>query len=496
MKKVKAFLFSWHRVLGTIISLFFLMWFVSGLVLIYHDFPNVTPADKYERQEALPDSLPEIRNLLSRLPESDRQIRSVKVRRFQEQTLFFIQTKDSLYSLCADSTEQVKPITVQTLSEIAKKWSSAPPIRVDTLFERDQWIMYSRYLNEMPIYKLYFDDDEKHQLYVSSQSGEVQQFTNREQRFWAWVGAIPHKLYFPVIRKNTDVWTTVLTIGGVLAMLAALTGLCIGVYATYKKYRATRKLGTPYKKHWYKWHHVLGLVFGITLVTFAFSGAMSLQRIPQWIIKTHEAYRVSSTQLRGKPLSLDRYLLDYRALVREYPEVKTIEWTHFRDVPIYVLVTENRKVCIDASLPEAKELYLSQSEIEKAVLTVHKGSSLTSLTTIIAYEDYYMSRKKELPLPVYKVEVDNADHSLYYIDPKTGDFKYLNQSRKVRKWIFSGLHYLNINWLVERPILWTIAMWTLCLGGAYVSLSGCWLGVLFIRKKIRSKQNKHRIKKS
>lgn len=496
MKKVKAFLFSWHRVLGTIISLFFLMWFISGLVLIYHDFPNVTSADRYEKLDALPDSLPAIRDILSRLPDPDKPIQNIAVRRFQGQTLFTIQTKDSLFTFCADSTQQVKPITAQTIADIVAKWSSAPLIKVDTLFKRDQWIMYSRYLREMPIYKFYFDDEEKHQLYLSSRSGEVQQFTSLRQRFWAWLGAIPHKLYLPIIRKNTELWTTSLTVGGVIALLAAFTGLCLGVYATYKKYKATRKLNSPYKKHWYKWHHILGLIFGISLITFAFSGAVALQRIPQWIIKTHGDYRVSSAQLRGKRLPIDRYLLDYRNLVREYPNVKTIEWTHFRDVPIYTLVTRNKELSVNASSSAVKELSLSQAEIEKAVRAVHKGSLLTSVTLITAYEDYYMSRKKELPLPVYKIEVDNADQSLYYIDPQTGDFKYLNRSRKVKKWIFSGLHYLNINWLVERPVLWTIAIWTLCLGGAYISLSGCWLGVLFIRRKIKSKQNKHRIKRS
>ena len=90
-----------------------------------------------------------------------------------------------------------------------------------------------------------------------------------------------------------------------------------------------------------------------------------------------------------------------------------------------------------------------------------------------------------MPLTAYKVEVDNADRSLYYVDPATGEFRYLNRARKAKKWVFSGLHYLNIHWLVERPVLWTIAIWTLCLGGAYVSLSGIWLGIKYLRRKMR-----------
>lgn len=484
MKKVKAFIFSLHRITGTVISLFFFMWFVSGLVLIYHSFPNVSQSQKYENMEALPDSLPAINDILSRLTESDKKIKKLSVRHFQDQTLFTIKTTDSLYTICGDTLQTVNPITRKTIEQVVKKWVDAPIAQIDTLKERDQWIMYSRYEAEMPIYKFYFNDVEKHQLYISSLTGEVQQLTNKEQRFWAWMGAIPHKFYIPVIRKETDTWITLLTVGGVIAMIAALSGMYIGIYALYRKYRTKHKIESPYKRHWYKWHHILGLIFGIFLITFAFSGAVALQRIPQWVIKTHGDYRVSSSQLRGKPLSINNYKLDYRSLLSKYSDIKTIEWSHFQNIPIYNIVSGDQEISIDASSTDIKELNLAQTEIEKAVSRIHKDEGSISATLIYKYDEYYLARNRTLPLPVYRVEVDNADNSLYYVNPKTGDSKYLNQSRKVKKWIFSGLHYLNIKWLVERPVLWSIAIWILCLGGAYVSFSGIWLGMRYVKRKI------------
>lgn len=485
MKKFRSFIFTLHRLTGTVISLFFLMWFVSGLVLIYYPFPNVSSSQKYERMEALPDSLPAIDSVLAQFSASE-DIKKIGLRFFQGQTLFSVETADGLHTVCGDTLQRVKPVTGETIERIVRRWVDAPVARVDTLTERDQWIMYSRYEEEMPIYKFYFDDDDKHQLYLSSRTGEVQQFTTASQRLQAWLGAIPHKLYWPFIRKNADVWTTTLTVGGVIALIAALSGIYIGVYVVYRRYRAKRKIGSPYKKHWYKWHHISGLIFGIFLATFAFSGSMALQRIPQWVIKTHENYRVSDSQWRGKPLSADRYVLDYRTLASRYPDIKMIEWSHFQDIPIYKIVAGREEISVDASSSEVKELNLCRSDVEKAVRGVHKGHELKSVGLIDDYEEYYLSRKGSLPLPVYRIEVDNADHSLYYVDPRTGDFKYLNQSRKAKKWIFSGLHYLNIKWLVERPVLWTIAIWTLCLGGAYVSLSGAWLGMKYMKRKIKS----------
>lgn len=479
-------MFSLHRITGTIVSLFFFMWFVSGLVLIYHPYPKATQEQKNERMDALPASLPDIQAILSRISDLDKNIKSLDIRSFQNQTLFSVKTKDSLYVICADSNEQVKPITTHTFNNILKKWVNAPIVKVDTLIEREQWVLYSWYEKELPIYRYYFDDKEKHQLYLSSRTGEVLQFTDKDQRFWAWLGSIPHKFYIPSLRRNTNTWTNSLTIGGVIALIAALSGMYLGIYAVYRKYKVKQKIGSPYKKHWYKWHHILGLIFGIFLATFAFSGAMALQRIPQWAIKTHGDYRVSSSQLRGKRLSIDQYKLDYRSLVKEYPDIKMIQWSHFQNLPIYNVVVGDTEICIDASSSEIKELNLSQSQIEKAVQDVHTENTLKSVTLINEYEEYYLSRKRGLVLPVYKIEVDNADNSLYYIDPKTGDFKYLNKSRKAKKWIFSALHYLNIKYLVERPVLWSIAIWILCLGGAYVSFSGVWLGVKYIRRKVKS----------
>lgn len=485
MKKVRDFFFSVHRIFGTIICVFFLMWFVSGLVLIYHPFPNVTSEQIQERMESLPSSLPDLQAVLARLPEPAEHVHNASVRRFQGQTLFTFETEDSLYVLCADTLQSVKPVTSETIQSIVNRWVDAPIARVDTLRKRDQWIMYSRYLRQMPIYKYYFDDEEKHQLYIAAKTGEVLQFTNRTQRFWAWVGAIPHKFYLPVIRKNTDVWINMLTVGGVIALIAALSGLYVGIYILYKRYRARRKLESPYKKHWYKWHHISGLIFGIFLITFAFSGAMALQRIPEWVIKTHGDYRISDEELRGERLPMSDYVLDYRRLPAAYEGLKTIEWTYFGDVPIYNIVTADRSLSIDASGIDAKELNLTADKIEQAVCRVHGEEDKLTISRIDAYEEYYLSRKGRLPLPAFKVQVDNADRSLYYIDPATGDFRYLNRARKAKKWVFSGLHYLNIRWLVERPVLWTIAIWILCLGGAYVSLSGIRLGIKYLRRKLK-----------
>lgn len=488
MKKVKTFMLSLHRIVGTIICLFLLMWFISGLVLIYHPFPDVSQSQKNEHMDVLPDSLPNINAIISRLPISEKEIKSIDVSKIQDQILFSFKTKDSLYTVTEKNNEPIKPISKESIYHIASKWVDAPISKIDTLYDREIWIMYSRYQKELPIYKLYFDDDLKHQLYISSKTGEVQQFTNRNERFWTWIGSIPHKFYIPALRKNTNTWIWSLTIGGIAVVVLAITGLFYGTYILIKRYKKRRKIGNPYKKIWLKWHYTCGLIFGIFILTFGFSGAMALQKIPQWAIKTHGDYRVSDSKFRGKGLTVNKYILDYRKLKETYPEIKSIGWSHFRDIPVYNVVNGDKEIAINASSSEVEELHLTESDIEKAVIKLY-GDVPYSISLIDKYEEYYLSRTKELPLPVYKVEVNNEDKSCFYINPQNGEFKYVNRANRAKKWVFSGLHYLNIKYLIERPLLWTILIWTLCIGGSIVSLSGIYLAFRYAGRKIKYVKN-------
>ena len=56
--------------------------------------------------------------------------------------------------------------------------------------------------------------------------------------------------------------------------------MCLaGGYLAIRDLRWARRRGkglTPYKKFWYKWHHLAGLLFGLFVLTFVFSGMMSL----------------------------------------------------------------------------------------------------------------------------------------------------------------------------------------------------------------------------
>lgn len=473
---------SIHRLLGTLISVFFLMWFVTGLVLLYHSFPNLSNEQKYEKQEAISNIQIDINEVLSRVDEGS-DVRDISVRETRGQTLFSLRAKGKTYVICADSTQSVRSTDAKAIAQTVKRWIDVPISRIDTLNERDQWIMYSSYKRKMPIYKYYFDDDDKHQLYISAREGKVLQLTTSSERIWAYVGAIPHKLYFPFLRKYTRAWINSFTVFGIIILIVCIAGMYLGISISYRRYRSTKRLNSPYKNVVYRWHHICGLIFGVFLITWAISGAMSIQRVPQCLVKTQVDYNINSRKIRGERLKVDKYVLDYRALYLSYKDIKEIRWSHYQDTPIYSVVAGDKSYYIDASGEEVKELYLDEKAIDKTIRGIHGDSTRYDISLINEYDNYYLSLGNDLDLPVYKVDVADSDNSVYYINPKTGRYKYLNTNRKVKKWLFSGLHYFKFKFLSDNPCLWTIIIWLLCLGGICVTASGVYMSVSYLRRK-------------
>ncbi|MBS9768037.1 MAG: PepSY domain-containing protein [Flavobacteriaceae bacterium] len=474
MKRLFRIAFSLHQLLGAFISLFFLMWFISGLVFIYFPFPSVEQDDFYKQQEKLPKTIPAIDSLLV-------EYKAYPMRLFQQQgqTLLEVAGDDWEDVVCLDNQEVLE---VEVLP-LAKRWVQAPILKIDTLTEREQWIMFSSYERKMPIYKFYFDNEEKHQLYISEVTREVEQFTTQKQRFWAYLGAIPHKLYFPFLRKHTDTWILTLTVLGAIAFVAVLLGMFIGIKLFFKKTNK-KGIGSPYKKRWYFWHHIAGLVFGVFLLSWAFSGAMSLQRIPQWAVKTHENYRNKQSEVLYPYLPQSAYKLDCREILKALPNVKEIVWSQFYQTPIYEVLSENNWRYFDASKTTLQELAIPKNAIENIIKEIHENTPFT-VSLLTEYDSYYMSLDDSKPLPVYKVEVEDKDKSLYYFNPQTGAYRYLNASRQAKKWVFSALHYFNIPFFAGRYALWTVAMWILCLGGIVVSASGVYLTWKLLGRKFR-----------
>lgn len=468
-----------HRILGTLLSILFLVWFLSGMVMIYHTFPRVSLEEKIRKMDYLSDeNLPPLQTLRERMPANE-SIRKITLNRFLGETVFHIVTDTRSYDLPADPTAVPVSLDQKKIAQIASLWSDAPVIQIDTLSQLDQWIPFGSLKKEFPIYKFHFADAAQHQLYVSSRTGNVLQFTDRESRFWAWLGAIPHWVYFTFLRQDTQTWINVVIWLSGIGCCMCLAGLYLGIrYFRFSRF-------TPYRKPWYRWHHLTGLFFGFFVLTFAFSGLMSLAEVPGWISKPQLPIQ-GYTLMKEQAPDPFAYPLDYREVIARHPHrIRQIEWTNFRELPLYALFTDEGEEVIDASGLVPTPLKLSESTIRRCVAAIHGREIPMHISWLTGPDTYYISRKRKLSFPVWKIVLDNPDHSCYYIHPSTGHTRYVNDTARWRHWMYPALHSLDIKVLVQHPWLWNIVMWGLLIGGTFVSLSGTWLGVRYLHRKLR-----------
>jgi hypothetical protein len=88
------------------------------------------------------------------------------------------------------------------------------------------------------------------------------------------------------------------------------------------------------------------------------------------------------------------------------------------------------------------------------------------LVEIVPHDVYYLDRQRQRPLPVILITLNDAEHTRYYIDPKTARVVGTYSSRDwVTRWLYHGLHSLDFPWLYNHRPAWDIVVITFMLGG-------------------------------
>src|SRR5678816_970860 len=261
-----------HRYLGIILSLLFLVWFISGIAMVYtRGMPDLASQDRIEKLPALDSEtifLTPVQALAKAklsAPPTVAQLLTILNRpayRF---------AGESVVTVFADTGELLE-MNADLAAEAAQLFADLPKDRVHAagiLTAPDQWTLQKR--DDLPLYKFTIDDPPKTELYISENSGEVALRTTRYSRLAAWIAAIPHWMYFKGLRTRPQLWRQVVLWSSGLATVSALVGLILAVIQYRRK-----KPHVPYTG-WLRWHYITGTIFGIFTLTWVFSGFLSME---------------------------------------------------------------------------------------------------------------------------------------------------------------------------------------------------------------------------
>ena len=502
--KLKKLLIFLHRWMGVGLCLLFAMWFSSGMVLMYWDYPSVSAADRLDRAPALNPL--EIRlspqqaylKLATSEPPTEIQLAT-----FDQRPIYKFGFGNFDRLIYADNgQEQQSDFPPEITLRTAAAWTRQPSAtaKAEELTAEDQWTVSGEFQALRPLRKYTWPDGE--QVYVSAVTGEVAQYTTRASRMGAYFGAIPHWLYFTPLRRHAQQWTQLVIWTSGLGTVAALLGIVIGVwvYSPSKQYsRAGVPSSIPYSgQKW--WHAVLGLIFGLCACTWAFSGMLSMDPFPQLQEGSSESADATvdapldtrlAAALRGSP-QLDAFAAKspQEALVQAGADFQTrqLDLISFAGEPYYLATAAMHRTRIIPILGKSageSVAEFSQDQIVEALRSGATPAALTKVKRVTEYEAYYLDRKNQLPLPVIFVQFNDQDRSTYYIDPHTAQIvqTYNSHSRRNR-WLYHGLHSLNFPWLYKHRPAWDIVMLSLMLGGASLSVTAIILAWRVLRRTL------------
>ena len=505
MSSLRRWLILTHRYVGTALGLLFVVWFASGIAMLYaRGMPRLSADLRLER--LAPVDVSAVRLSASEAAERaelfDTPDRVTLLTVMRRPTYRFLNSGEAT-TVFADTGELLTDVDEAGARTIAASFLRLPDNRVHhlaRLTRPDQWTLTMR---QGPMHKFAADDEAGTELYVSERNAEVAVVTTRGSRALAWVGAIPHFLYFAPLRLNQPLWRQVVLWTSGIGIGLALLGIVLGiVQLRIAKPLTSSRSGfhVPYSG-WMKWHHVTGLVFGIFTLTFVFSGWLSME---PWFWATsggrfggglREAFTSSAGDLDGFPLLTAG---SWPALSGGRA-VKEVEYVRIQDEPFFVVRrdpdpnagTEIRghepyfavrssdaaQIVVNAKTLQVHDRDFPAEALIGRVQDALPGTSVARADTLSTYDSYYYSREGLAPLPVLRVKLDDPESTWLYIDPRMSQLVgRVHRLDRVERWLYNGLHSLDFSfWYYRRP-LWDVGMILISLGGLATSSIGFFFG--------------------
>jgi uncharacterized iron-regulated membrane protein len=453
-----------HRYLGIAIGLVMVMWCLSGIVMMYMRYPELSEP----RRLAALQPLDFTGCCKTGLLETDQPVSRLNIEMLAGRPVMRVVQGNSPPRL-ADLTDGklITHISAEQADAVARTYGQSAA--VPTAIERDQWTVAGGFRRDRPLYRFALDDPERTQLYISSTTGKAVQITTETQRFWNWLGAIPHWLYFTRLRADVALWSQVVIWISLLGCFLAGTGLYLGIRRYHKSPDAR---WSPYRG-FMLWHHLPGLVFGLFVLTWAASGLISMN---PWGFLDSTRPATEEARLRGSIPSGADITAALPALADALPPgTVSLKTAPFDGQLAFIASTaDGRHMRVDGSGKPMPSPDMAR------VAALLNGGPATLMTTGDAY--YFDSRSDPARLPAYRV---TAGSTRYYLDPLSGELlKTVDENGRWYRWLHEGLHRLDFSAVLRQRPLWDLVMLTLMLGVTFVCGTGAYLGLRRLKRRL------------
>ena len=489
-----------HKWLGVTLALLFLMWFVSGVVLYFVPFPGLTQTERLAGLQPLQMPMGCCMTVEQAATSAALKVSEARLGMHDGQPVWRLlgkpvnelQATAQWRAVDAQSGQLLAPLTRQAAMAVAEAFSGRQAMHAE-LLERDQWTVPQGLNPYRPLQRVEMQGDDGLELYVSPSAAEVVRDTRRTERFWNWLGAVPHWIYFTELRRYPDAWHNVVVWLSIPGVILAVTGIVLGTWHLF----INRVRWIPYRQWWMRWHHITGLVAAIFTLTWIFSGLLSMN--PFGVFSPRSALHSEHMQWVGNKTGT--VLPPDAALARadnwipkeiDLLQIAGQSWYRLRNDSGQRLVRADQ---LAASTPERAMTELPSETVKASLLALRQVTIGTvTLTQLTAYDDQYYAREVTAntrytrPLPVWRAQW--GDGVTLYADPSSG--KLLLRADASNRWqrvLYNGLHSFDFAPLLAWPLLRDVLIVLLSLLGTALCVTSCVIAwrVLVPRKRRKAK---------
>jgi hypothetical protein len=262
-----------------------------------------------------------------------------------------------------------------------------------------------------------------------------------------------------------------------MALITAIVGTVLGV----TRLQVSRgRVGSPFQG-WHAWHHVLGLFTATFLLTWIFSGWLSMDSgllFSRGRLSQAEAARVVAATPDWRTLAGDQRLIT--------APVKEVEWfalgEHlYRREQAGLASQSIFAIGSAAENSQPPQSFLSARQVDALVQQFAQGCAAPA---IVGAHDSYPMASRIPGTPVYRSICGDV---WFHVDGGTGALsERMDSSRRSYRWLYSGLHTLDFPVLLDHPMLRSVLIVVLCLLGFVFSVTGAVIGWRRLRLQFSS----------
>ena len=470
-----------HRWLGISFCLLFAMWFSTGMVMHFVPFPALTEAERIDGLTPIDPSRP-LRSPAAGVDASGiKDAMRVRLLQRSDGPVYVVSGASGVAAVRADDGTSAAVKSGALALSIAegaahRRGLNASQAAVVAVADYDQWTVPNGFDRRRPLYRIALNDTEGTEFYVSSVTGEVVLDTTSHERAWNYVGSVTHWIYPTILRSQWALWDKTVWTLSLVALIVAVSGSVLGLL---RMNLAELRIVSPYAG-WHGWHHVLGLVCMTFVLTWIFSGWLSMDHgrlFSRGQLTEAEALNVVAGAPAWQALSADQTR-------PAAPQGLEVEWFAF-DRKFFRRERTGLNTQLLLSLDSddassARRKFLESREV--GAFAERLAPSCSTPVVVNAGDDHAITAS--IPnAPVYRSVCGNV---WFHIDGASGEIlERLDPSRRAYRWFYSALHRMDFPLLMAHPALRSGLIMTLCSCGFIFSLTGVVIGWRRLRLHFR-----------